>query len=265
MTLTVVKIGGRALETPDAAEQLAQAAARMPGRVVFVHGGGSEVTDWSTRLGIETRFLEGLRVTDTATLPVVVAVLAGLANKRLVAQFRAAGLDAVGISGVDGGILEITPHPDHERLGAVGVVTSVRTSLLKALLSAGWTPVVAGIGALNGDLYNLNADEVARAIAAGLRVDDLILLSDAAALRIDGKTVPRVKAAEIAGFLEHPQVTDGMRPKLRSAEAALKAGVGRVHIAAWSGADTLERILNGRGDGTVLGSDAVRTAEVLNG
>ena len=114
---------------------------------MLVHGGGAEVTSWLDRIGVVARFDDGLRVTDAETLEVATAVLAGLANKRLVAALRAAGADAVGLSALDGGVLEVAPHPRAAVLGAVGLPVGVHAEWLGDLLAGGKLPVIASIGA----------------------------------------------------------------------------------------------------------------------
>jgi acetylglutamate kinase len=252
----VIKLGGRALETPDAARELARELIRLSGGTLVVHGGGAEVTDWCARLGIEPRFHDGLRVTDAATLDVATAVLAGLANKRLVATLRDAGVDAVGLSAVDGGVIDVEPHPDAARLGAVGQVTAVHPHLLESLLAHGRVPVLASIGAAGGALLNVNADDLAAAVAGALRARALVLLSDTPGLKLDGEVVARVAAGEVVGLLARDDVQGGMRPKLRAAATALEIGAGRVTIGAWNGAGTLAALMNGNG-GTTLVADTL--------
>jgi acetylglutamate kinase len=248
----VVKIGGRSLEAPGAHEQLAAEVARLSGDRLLVHGGGAEVSAWCERLGLAPRFAEGLRVTDAETLEVAAAVLAGLANKRLVARLRAAGLDAVGLAALDAGIVEVAPHEDAARLGQVGAVVATRRTPVDALLAQGLLPVVASIGQHQGTLLNLNADDVACALAAALGASDLVLLSDAPGLILGGALQPGLDAAGIEAALASPQVTAGMRPKLRAAHTALLAGVRRVHIATWRGEGTLARVLAGSAGGTTI-------------
>jgi acetylglutamate kinase len=239
----VIKLGGRALEAPGAGRELAAALAATPGPRVLVHGGGAEVSAWCERLGIEPRFLDGLRVTDAATLEVAVAVLAGLANKRLVAALREAGIDAVGLSALDGGIATATLHPAAERLGEVGCVRSISPALIETLLAQGRVPVLASIAAHGSRLLNINADDFAAALAAALRARALVLLSDTPGLILEGGRVARLSDAELEWARAHPDVQGGMRPKLEAAHAALKAGVPRVHIAAWEGPGTLRELL----------------------
>jgi acetylglutamate kinase len=248
----VVKLGGRALEAPGAPGELAHALASLPGTRVVVHGGGAEVSAWLGRVGIAPRFADGLRVTDAETLEVATAVLAGLANKRLVARLRAAGLDAAGLSALDAGLLECAPHADAERLGAVGAVTGADPRALQAMLALGLVPVIASIGQHGGALLNLNADDAACAIAVALGAHDLVLLSDTPGLLLGGARCERLGTRGLRDALAGDEVTGGMRPKLRAAGRALAAGVRRVRIAAWDGPDTLTRLLGGTAFGTTL-------------
>ena len=256
-TPVVVKLGGRSLESPGAARELAGEVAHLAGGAVLVHGGGADVSGWCARLGIAPRFLDGLRVTDPDTLEVAVAVLAGLANKRLVAALRAGGVDAVGLSALDGGAVEVRRHADAALLGAVGQVVAVHPQLFETLLAQGRTPVLASIGAAGEQLLNVNADDLAAGLAGALRARALVLLSDTSGLKLDGRVVPRLGAGEVTRALEHPDVQGGMRPKLRAAVAAMEAGAQRVVIGAWAGPGTLTALLNGDGGGTTF------TAETL--
>jgi acetylglutamate kinase len=248
----VVKLGGRALEVEGALDGLAAdlSAVAGEGGVVVVHGGGAEVTDWSARLGLPSRFHAGRRVTDADTLEVATAVLAGLANKRLVAALRGRSIDAVGISALDGGLVDAIPHPDAATLGAVGAVRAVDPALLRTLLSGGHTPVVASIGGHAGGLLNLNADDVAAALAPALRARALVLLSDTPGLVLGGRIVPRLDRAALAAAQASGEVSGGMRPKLECVAHALEGGVAHAWIAAWEGPGTLTGLLSGNGAGT---------------
>ena len=260
VTPVVVKLGGRALEAPGASRELAADLSHLTGGCLLVHGGGAEVSGWCARLGIAPRFLDGLRVTDPDTLEVAVAVLAGLANKRLVATLRAAGVDAVGLSALDGGMVEVARHADASRLGAVGQVVAVHPQLLETLLAQGRTPVIASIGAAGEQLFNVNADDMAAGLAGALRARALLLLSDTPGLRLDGRVVSRLGANEVAAALAHPEVKDGMRPKLRAAAAAIEAGARRVVIGAWTGPGTITALLAGEGGGTTLVADTLEAS-----
>ena len=248
----VIKLGGRALEAPGAAIEFAEALAALGRPAVLVHGGGAEVTQWCLKLGLESRFADGLRVTDAPTLEVVAAVLAGLANKRLVAALRARAVDAVGLAALDGGILSVVPHARASALGAVGEVAGADVSLLESLLEAGRTPVLASLGAHEGGLLNVNADDAAAAVAAALGASELVLLSDAPGLELGGRLVRELPQTAIGAALARPEVEGGMRPKLRAAAAALAGGVARAHIARWNGPATLASLLEGAGAGTAL-------------
>lgn len=254
----VVKLGGRVLAGEGALAALAADLAPLAGHVVLVHGGGPEVSAWSERLGLLPRFHEGRRVTDEATLEVATAVLAGLANKRLVAGLAAHGIDAVGLAALDGGIVSAVPHADSVTLGAVGAVAGVQPALLWALLSAGRTPVIASIGAHAGMLLNLNADDVAAALARGLGARALVLLSDAPGLVLGGRVVARLDPAAADAARAGAEVSAGMGPKLEAATNAVRGGVRRAWIAAWSGPGTLQALL--AGTGTSAGSTCI-TAE----
>jgi acetylglutamate kinase len=248
----VVKLGGRALEGADAAHAFARELAGLGGRVVIVHGGGAEVSAWCERLGVHAEFLDGLRVTDAATLDVATAVLAGLANKRLVAALRAAAIDAVGLAALDGGIAEVVPHARSNELGAVGEVRAIRRAWLDELLEAGRVPVLASIGSHAGALLNVNADDLAAAIASALSARALVLFSDVEGVRLEGSTVPEISADAIDDCVARGEVSGGMIAKLRAARTALDNGVRRVHIAKWCGPGTLRSLTTGQGPGTRL-------------
>jgi acetylglutamate kinase len=252
--VVVLKIGGRALESGGEAALAAELPA-FGAPVVIVHGGGAEVSAWCERLGLATRFHDGRRVTDPATLEVVAAVLAGLANKRLVARLRAAGLDAVGLAALDGGTVEAVRHPE-SALGAVGAVHAVHPALIETLLEQGRVPVIASVCHTEGELLNVNADDLAAALAGALHARALLLLSDTPGLRLEGAIVERLDAAGLARALDHPDVQGGMRPKLIAARAAIESGAQRVCIGAWSGPGTLRALLEGRGGGTMIAAAA---------
>jgi acetylglutamate kinase len=248
----VIKIGGRSLEAPGAPEELAAEVASLSDEVLLVHGGGREVSDWCAKLGLASRFVEGLRVTDPETLEVAVAVLAGLANKRLVALLRDQGVDAIGLAALDAGIAEVRPHPDATVLGLVGQITHLDPEFLSATLASGRTPVISSIGAFGGTLLNLNADDVAAAVAAAVGARTLLLLSDAPGVALDGRIVSSLSSADLDRVLDHPDVRDGMVAKLNAARTAFRGGVPRVRIADWRGRGTLRALLGHGEAGTTL-------------
>jgi acetylglutamate kinase len=201
-------------------------------RTVVVHGGGDEVSALQRRLGQEPRFVGGRRVTTAEDLDVVRMVLSGAANKRLVRQFLAAGVPAVGISGEDAGMIEALPIEDGA-LGAVGVPTAVRRRMLDALLDAGFVPVISplGIHRDTGEGLNVNGDDAAAAIAAALGADELLLLADVAGVLDSDSAVIRSIDLEGAEKLVSGGVARaGMAAKLQAARAAMEAGVSLVRI-----------------------------------
>lgn len=229
----VIKIGGRSLEAPGALDELATEVAALSDGALLVHGGGHEVSDWCARLGVPSSFVDGLRVTDATTLEVAVAVLAGLANKRLVASLLAAGVDAIGLSALDLGIVEVLPHPRAAELGAVGHVTAVHPEFLQSLIADGRTPVLSSIGAVDGALLNLNADDVAAAIAAAIGASTLLLLTDTPGVVLDGEVVATIDLSELDSVIARDDVQGGMVAKLNAARAAIEGGVTQVIITAW--------------------------------
>jgi acetylglutamate kinase len=251
-----IKVGGVAGQQLAAMDAIARHAGN---EAVVVHGGGNLVGDWSQRMGIQSRFHDGLRITDEPTLDVVVAVLAGLVNSRIVAYLEAAGRPAIGLTGVDGGMLHIRPHP--AGLGQVGEVVGIDHALLHRLLESRLTPVLAPIGSDNaGRLYNVNADEVAGAVAAA-RGGTLLLCTDVAAVLHDGQPVARLDPEQAEHLLDHGSATDGMRPKLRAAAAAARAGC-TVRIIDGRSADAVTAALRGEAVGTTVTAAAAASQEV---
>jgi acetylglutamate kinase len=227
----VVKIGGNELDQPAWVAKCARALKGM-GPAVVVHGGGEAVSTWSRRLGLPVEKRDGLRVTTPEIAQVVEMVLGGPMNRLLVSALRAAGLDAIGLSGVDGGLLTAQPLQNGE-LGEVGEIVNVRASLLQSLLLAGLTPVVAPVApSLTAPIrpLNVNADQAAAAIAAALGAHELLFVSDVPGVTIDGVTQPTLAAGEIAPMIDGGVATGGMAAKLRAAAHALGAGVRAVRI-----------------------------------
>jgi acetylglutamate kinase len=237
----VVKLGGTTLAEQRATLREVAEHSRQ-GPVVLVHGGGKRLTEWLGRLGVESRFEGGLRVTDDATLEVAVAVLRGVVNAELVAELRAAGADAVGLSGVDGGILEAERVPG---LGRVATVTGARTEVLDALLGAGTLPVIAPLALdATGVLCNVNADDAAAGLAGALAAR-LILLTDTDGVRgPDGQRMPELSDVGSERLIATGVIGGGMVPKVRCALRALAAGAPEAVIADGSAERVLERALD---------------------
>ena len=232
LNVRVVKICGNALDRPEWVAECARALSTI-GHAVVVHGGGRAVSDWSRRLGLPVEQRDGLRVTTPEIAQLVEMVLGGPMNRLLVTALRTAGLDAIGLSGVDGGLLTAQPLQNGTALGEVGEIVSVRGSLLQSLLLAGLTPVVAPVApSLSAPVrpLNVNADQAAAAIAASLGAHELLFVSDVPGVTIEGVTQPTLAAAEIETMIEGGVATGGMAAKLRAAAQALRAGVRAVRI-----------------------------------
>jgi acetylglutamate kinase len=231
-SIVVVKVGGAAMEERPLAETFAQdiALLRHVGvRPVVVHGGGPQVTAMSKRLGIETSFVGGHRVTDAPTLEVARMVLVGLVNQDLASLLTRHGTKAIGLSGMDGGLLRVRPRG--QELGFVGEVERVDVALLDHLMEAA-VPVVASVGVdEDGQAYNVNADLVAGAVAGATGASKLVYLSDVTGLfGPDGGLVAEATVSECRALIEAGVADGGMVPKLESAVAALLQGVRRAHL-----------------------------------
>ena len=238
--ITLIKLGGSLLDDPsrrDAA--LGTIVARWNGgeNLVLVHGGGKHIDARLAQLGIAKRTHAGLRITDDATLDVVVAVLGGTVNKLLVSELAKLGVRAAGISGNDAGTLVAAQHPpiDGVELGHVGQVTGANCTLVKAMLTYGILPVVSSIAAgPTGTLLNVNADSAAAALAVALRAKSLRFITDVAGvLDGNGALMPRLAAADAEEFIGN--VSGGMRPKLQAALTALGSGVREIVIGEEGG------------------------------
>ena len=234
---TVIKLGGSLLDDPARrGKALVEIVSRWAAgeQLVVVHGGGKHIDAMLTKVGIAKRTHAGLRITDDATLPIVVATLAGIVNKSLVAELNALGAEAAGIAGNDAGTLVAEPHPpiDGIEFGHVGRVTASHPELLRTMLAAGFLPVVATIAqGPNASLLNVNADTAAAALAIALGAKTLHFITDVAGLLDEkGEVVPHLVEADAEKFLKSSVVSGGMRPKLEAALSALRAGVATIAI-----------------------------------
>jgi acetylglutamate kinase len=238
--IVVVKLGGTTLaDQQQVLVEVASVARRRP--IVLVHGGGKRMTEWLERMGIETRFENGLRVTDPAALEVAAAVLRGVVNSELVAALRDAGCDAVGLSGIDGGLLIGRRLPD---VGLVATVTGIRRDLLDSLLVAGQVPVVAPLARdEDGVVCNVNADDAAAGIAAGLGARQLVLMTDVDGIRdAEGNTLGSITPLQAEALIADGTIRGGMIPKVRAALSAL----------AWEGTEAI--ISDGSAPGALVRS-----------
>jgi acetylglutamate kinase len=248
----VVKIGGAALANKSTLAQCAESiVALMKGgdRVAVVHGGGAALTQTLDRLGKQSAFVGGLRVTDAETRDVALMVLAGLVNKRLVAALTGAGASAVGLCGGDGSSFRARKkQTDGGDLGFVGEISSVDPRWLEAIWSQGALPVISSIALSDdGDYYNVNADEMASACAAALNVDALIFLTDVPGVKgEDGSVISYLKTSAIPQLIASSVIVGGMLPKLDACRTALARGVARVRILPAADAHMLPALYSSR-------------------
>jgi acetylglutamate kinase len=246
----VIKIGGSTLGAADTTFRDVAALARQGDVPVVIHGGGAEASKWLEAMSIPSRFERGLRVTDERVLPVVVAVFAGLVNKRIVASINAAGAVAVGLSGADGRILECRLAAPE--LGLVGEPTVVRPDALWALLRSGIVPVISPIGFVPGEstdqLVNVNADAVAGNIAAALSARRLVFLTDVEGVRdLSGVVIPHLSAPDAARLIDDGTISGGMIPKVEACLHAVSLGV-------------TAQIVDGRAAGAVAAPEGLGTS-----
>lgn len=235
--MRVIKIGGNELGHQGFIARLAQTLAAMQGPQVIVHGGGKAVDQIQRLLGSEPTKVDGLRVTDEPALQAALMVLCGLVSKRLAAALNAAGVRALGLSGLDAGLIRVRKlaHPTAD-LGFVGQITTVQPEPLQALLQGGITPLVAPLClGPAGQIYNVNADQVAGALAAALGAESLDFLSDVPGVMVAGQPLPSLDPAQAQALIDAGAITAGMLPKVRAAFYALQQGVPRVRLLDLSG------------------------------
>jgi acetylglutamate kinase len=239
----VIKYGGAAMSSADLKDEFATdiTLLRYVGiKPIIVHGGGKEISSYMERLDLPVKFVDGLRVTDAATMEVAKMVLVGKVNKEIVGLINSKGAAAVGLCGDDGGLLKAQPLVKRDRhgnvldLGLVGEVTEVNVGLL-TLLEADYVPVVASVGVgPGGESYNINADTVAGALAAALKAEKVVFLTDVGGLLNDvedeSSTLSECTVEDVAGFMEGGKVSEGMIPKLEAVLTSLRAGVRAAHI-----------------------------------
>jgi len=249
----LIKIGGTLLESRESRQRLACEIGnifRAGSETVVVHGGGKQMTRFLEERGIQSRFVKGLRVTTAEVLDAVVKVVAGSVNQELVASFAAAGVAAVGLSGVDAGLAEAEPLS--EELGFVGKPVRSNPRLLEVLTGGGFLPVVACVaGDASGNMYNVNADQMAVACARAFKVDKLLFLTDVDGVRgSTGEILPALSRKESKRLIADGVATGGMQAKLESAMAGLDAGIGEVVIAPGARAGVVADLVSGAGAGT---------------
>jgi acetylglutamate kinase len=230
-TTFVVKLGGSVGEGSDTVLQDVSVLWKLGIRIVLVHGGGQAISSWLQRVGKEPKFLHGLRVTDAETLEVVTMVLAGKINTEAVVSLQRQGLPAIGLTGADGALFEACPLAAGEELGLVGNVVRVNPAPVKAVLEAGYIPVVAPLG-YNAELglMNVNADTAAGELAAAMAAEKAIFLTDVdGVLDADGHLISILSESQVVELISNGVISGGMIPKV---EACLRAldGARSAHI-----------------------------------
>ena len=234
--VVVIKYGGNAMINPQLKEQVMEDIVLLwliGVKVVLIHGGGPEINETMAKLGKKAEFVNGLRVTDQETVDIVQMVLAGKVNKTLVNLIQMKGGHAVGVSGIDGGILEAKMK--NEELGYVGEITKVRTQPITDLLEKHYIPVVSTVASdRQGNTYNINGDTAAAYIAGALGAERLIMMTDIAGILMDkddpSTLVPHITVSEAKKLYDSGVISGGMIPKVDCCIEALESGVNNVVI-----------------------------------
>lgn len=267
----VVKVGGALFADAAATKALMEQVAilhQVGIRVVLVHGGGPQLNEMQQSLGITPRMVDGRRVTDEKTIDITVMVLNGLINTRLLATCRELGIHAVGLSGVDGGLVRAHRRPPVRAAdgalvdyGQVGDVDGIDADVIRKTLDAGYMPVISPVSCdEQGTLLNINADTVAARIAAALGAEKLLLCTGAPGIleRIDDPT-SLVSYTDLAGLKrlqDNGSFADGMLPKATAIETAIRGGVRRVHVISYRSTDALlAEVFTNEGTGTLIVAD----------
>jgi acetylglutamate kinase len=259
VTTILVKIGGKAAENQDSLGALCDELKDISreNRLVLVHGGGAEVTRVSRLFGIEAVFQDGVRQTSAEEMDIVDMVLAGKVNSQLVRLLRARGLDAVGLTGSDGGTFTGEPLGGSAASAGsaatrTGEVTHVSVRLLNLLLEAGYVPVLSSTSMdAKGNGLNINADTAAFRLAAHLEASALVFLSDIPGVISDGSVVQALSAAEAKSLVDRGVIKGGMLPKVTASFDAMDKGVKKVIIGQYESPGSLARLLEGK-EGTRL-------------
>ena len=235
--MRVIKIGGNEIDQPGFRAELARVLVDRVEPVVLVHGGGKAVDELQGQLGIKPLKVQGMRCTDSDTLRATLMVLCGWVNKQLVASLIAGGVDAIGMSGVDGGLIKVRKleHPEVD-LGMVGEIVSVRCRFLQIIIDQGIVPVVSPISlGIDSRIYNVNADQVASAIALAVNAEALEFVSNVPGVLQDGIVTPHLNTTEAEKLIDAGEINGGMVPKVTAALHALQQGVPQVRITDLAG------------------------------
>ena len=281
----VVKAGGAVFGDPELTRALIEQIAILHYlgiRVVMVHGGGPQLTEVSAAMGVPTRMVQGRRITDEKAIDATSMVLNGLINTRILAICRDLSIDAVGLSGVDAGLVQAHRRPpvklegpagETVDYGLVGDIDRIDTTVIRKHLEAGLMPVISPLSAdARGQLLNINADTVAAAIGAALEAEKLILSTGAPGILDDindaGSVISYTDLAGLKRLRDAGKIADGMLPKARAIEDAIRGGVRRVHVIGYRSPDSiLAEVFTNEGTGTLIVADvkALTPAEQQSG
>jgi acetylglutamate kinase len=269
----VVKFSGKVTEDKENLASLAEELALLHQvgiRVCVIHGGGKQLTELAQKLGVVQTVIEGRRVTDDDTLDLAKMIFRGKINTEILAQFRRRGVSAVGLSGVDGGVVKAVKRPPRDVVnkqtgqtesidfGHVGDVVEIDVSLLNTLLDSGYLPVISSLGADDdGKIFNINADTIAAEIAANLGAEKLILLTDVNGIYLDegneDTKLSRLTVEDARHMIESGRATGGMIPKLENLIALLARGVGSAHVVSGTTRNAiLAEVFTDEGTGTMV-------------
>lgn len=234
----VIKVSGHGLDDPAYLADFAAVVRDLTAPVIIVHGGGKEITELQAQLGIEPRYVDGLRVTDPDSLRLVEMVLRGTVNMRVVRALVNAGLDAQGLCGVDRGLVRAQPmqHPT-ESMGFTGLVESVRGDILTGMLARGILPVLAPLclSVDGASALNVNADHVSAAVAGAVGASRLVFLSNVSGVQVNGAVVPSLSSTQVESYITDGTIFGGMIPKVRMALDVLGQGVAQSLITDLDG------------------------------
>lgn len=255
--IVVIKYGGSAMIDPELKEKVAKDVVLLKYlgmHPVLVHGGGPEITKWLDKAGIKTEFINGLRVTNLATMEIAEMVL-GKVSKDIVTLINTDGSRAVSLSGKDGGLIRAKKIEAKDDLGFVGDVESVDSKVIMTLVKEGFIPVISSVGMGNdGDTYNINADHMASVLAGNLKAKKLLFLTDVpGVLDPNKKLISKLTEKQVLEMIDQKLITGGMIPKVQSCLEALKEGAESVHIidGCMSHSIILE-LLTDKGIGTMI-------------
>lgn len=269
----VVKFSGKITENKENLESLAQELALLHQvgiRVCVIHGGGKQLTELAKKLGVVQTVIEGRRVTDDDTLDLAKMIFRGKINTEILSALRRHGIEAVGLSGIDGGVIKAVRRPPKDVInketgeteqvdfGHVGDVVDVDARLINLLLSNGYLPVISSLGADDdGKIFNINADTIASEMAAELSAEKLILLSDVNGIYLDEKDentkISRLSSSEARDMIENGRATGGMVPKLQNLIAMLERGIVSAHVIGGNTRNALlSEVFTDQGTGTML-------------